>query len=126
MPEEAPRPFEGLRILDLSSNIAGPYASKLYLDAGAQVTKIEAPGGDPLRLWTASRQNLAADEPSPLFQYLNAGKQSIVLDPRDAQDRARFGAFAERADIVIEDWGAEGLEERGLSPDSWLEANPRL
>jgi crotonobetainyl-CoA:carnitine CoA-transferase CaiB-like acyl-CoA transferase len=126
MPEEAPRPFEGLRILDLSSNIAGPYASKLYLDAGAQVTKIEAPGGDPLRLWTASRQNLAANEPSPLFQYLNAGKQSIVLDPRDAQDRARFGAFAERADIVIEDWGAEGLEERGLSPDSWLEANPRL
>lgn len=126
MPEAVPRPFDGLRILDLSSNIAGPYASKLYLDAGAQVTKIEPPGGDPLRHWTASQQNLAADEPSPLFQYLNAGKKSIVLDPRDAQDRARFGAFAERADIVIEDWGAEGLEVRGLSPDSWLEANPRL
>ena len=126
MPEEVPRPFDGLRILDLSSNIAGPYASKLYLDAGAEVIKIETPGGDPLRRWTASQQDLAADEPSPLFQYLNAGKKSIVLDSRDAQDRARFGAFAERADIVIEDWGAEGLEGRGLSPDNWLEANPRL
>jgi crotonobetainyl-CoA:carnitine CoA-transferase CaiB-like acyl-CoA transferase len=126
MPEEVPRPFDDLRILDLSSNIAGPYASKLYLDAGAQVTKIEEPGGDPMRRWTASQQDLAADEPSPLFQYLNAGKRSIVLDPRDAQDRARFDAFAERADIVIEDWGAEGLEARGLSPESWLEANPRL
>ncbi len=126
MPEEVPRPFEGLKILDLSSNIAGPYASKLFLDAGADVTKIEMPDGDPLRRWTASQQTLAAEETSPLFQYLNAGKKSIVLDPRDAQDRARFGRFAERADIVIEDWGAEGLEERGLSPDAWQEANPRL
>jgi len=126
MPKEVPRPFEGLKILDLSSNIAGPYASKLFLDAGADVTKIEMPDGDPLRRWTASQQTLAAEETSPLFQYLNAGKKSIVLDPRDAQDRARFGRFAERADIVIEDWGAEGLEERGLSPDAWQEANPRL
>ncbi len=126
MPEEVSRPFDELRILDLSSNIAGPYASKLYVDAGAQVTKIEPPGGDPMRRWTASQQDLAADEPSPLFQYLNAGKRSIVLDPRDAQDRARFSAFAERADIVIEDWGAGGLEARGLSPEVWLEANPRL
>jgi crotonobetainyl-CoA:carnitine CoA-transferase CaiB-like acyl-CoA transferase len=126
MHEEVPRPFEGLQILDFSSNIAGPYASKLYLDAGAQVIKIEAPDGDPMRHWTASQQNLGADEPSPLFQYLNAGKQSIVLDPRDAQDRARFASFAERADIVIEDWGAEGLEAHGLSPNAWLEINPRL
>jgi crotonobetainyl-CoA:carnitine CoA-transferase CaiB-like acyl-CoA transferase len=126
MNEEVPRPFEGLQILDFSSNIAGPYASKLYLDAGAQVIKIEAPDGDPMRHWTASQQSLAADEPSPLFQYLNAGKQCIVLDPRDAQDRARFASFAERADIVIEDWGAEGLEAHGLSPNAWLEINPRL
>ena len=126
MPKEVPRPFDGLRILDLSSNIAGPYASKLFLDAGAQVTKIEGPGGDPLRHWTASQQPLAPGEASPLFQYLNAGKRSIVLDPRDAQDRARFNAFAERADIVFEDWGAEALEGRLLSPETWLESNPRL
>jgi crotonobetainyl-CoA:carnitine CoA-transferase CaiB-like acyl-CoA transferase len=126
MSEEAPRPFDGLRVLDLTSNLAGPYASKLFVDAGADVIKVEAPGGDPMRRWTASQQELASDEASPLFQYLNAGKKSIVLDPRDAQDRARIGAFAERSDIVIEDWGPSQLEARGLSPADWLEANPRL
>jgi crotonobetainyl-CoA:carnitine CoA-transferase CaiB-like acyl-CoA transferase len=126
MAEDVSRPFEGLRILDLCSQIAGPYASKLYVDAGAEVIKIEAPDGDPMRHWTASQQRLRPNEASPLFQYLNAGKQSIVLDPRDAQDRARFRAFAEGADIVFEDWGAGGLEARGLLPDEWLEANPQL
>jgi crotonobetainyl-CoA:carnitine CoA-transferase CaiB-like acyl-CoA transferase len=126
MSEEVSRPFDSLRILDLCSEIAGPYASRLFVDAGAKVTKIEAPGGDPMRRWTASQQTLRPNEASPLFQYLNAGKLSIVLDPRDAQDRARFRAFAERADIVFEDWGPGGLEERGLSPEQWLEANPRL
>ena len=126
MPEEVLRPLAALRVLDLCTQVGGPYASKLFVDAGASVVKIEPPEGDPMRRWTASGQELAADESSPLFQYLNAGKQSIVLDPRDAQDRARFGAFAERADILIEDWGSSGLEDRGLPPERWLEANPRL
>lgn len=126
MAEEITRPFEGLRILDLSSQIAGPWATRLFVDAGARVTKIEAPGGDPMRRWTASQQVIAEGESSPLFQYLNAGKQSIVLDPRDAQDRARFARFAERADVVIEDWGPGGLERRQLMPGEWLDRNPRL
>ena len=126
MSEDELRPFAGLRILDLTSGIAGPYASKLFVDAGAQIIKIEQPGGDPLRRWTASQQDLADDEASPLFQYLNAGKRSIVLNPRDAQDRARIDSFAARADILFEDWGAQELESRGLSPEGWLEENPRL
>jgi len=126
MTKEVPRPFEGLTILDLCTQIAGPYASKFFVDAGAKVIKIEPRSGDPMRRWTASQQDLAEDEPSPLFQYLNAGKKSIVLDPRDAQDRARIGRLAERADILFEDWGAGGLEARGLDPEQWLEANPRL
>lgn len=126
MTKEVPRPFDGLLILDLCTEIAGPYASKLFVDAGATVIKIESREGDPMRRWTASQQDLPPDEASPLFQYLNAGKQSIVLDPRDAQDRARFQRFAERADIVFEDWGAGRLEARGLDPKAWLEANPKL
>ena len=119
-------PFDGLRILDLTSGIAGPYASKLFVDAGAAVIKVEGPGGDPLRRWTASQQDLAEGEASPLFQYLNAGKRSIALNPRDAQDRARIDSFAARADLVFEDWGAEELENQGLTPDKWLEEHPRL
>ena len=123
---DAPRPFTGLTILDMTSGIAGPYASKLFVDAGASVIKIESPGGDPLRDWTASQQDLVDGESSPLFQYLNAGKRSIALDPRDAQDRARIDTFASRADLVFEDWGAGVLESRGLRPEGWLEENPRL
>ncbi len=126
MATAVPRPFEGLLIIDLCSEIAGPYASKLFLDAGASVIKIESPAGDPMRCWTASQQDLAADESSPLFQFLNAGKKSIVLDPRDARDRARIGQVARRADLLFEDWGPGGLEARGLAPEKWLESNPRL
>ncbi len=126
MSEDESRPWAGLRILDLTSEIAGPYASKLFVDAGAEVIKVEAEGGDPMRGWTASQQDLAPDEASPLFQYLNAGKRSIALNPRDAQDRARIDSFAARADILFEDWGAGELEQRGLDPARWLEENPRL
>ncbi len=126
MAEPKHHPLESLRVLDLSSEIAGPYASKLFVDAGAEVIKIERRNGDPLRRWSASQQELGEHESGPLFQYLNAGKQSLVLEPRDAQDRARFRALAERADVLIEDWGPGGLEAAGLDPESWLEANPRL
>lgn len=126
MAEPKHYPLESLRVLDLSSEIAGPYASKLFVDAGAQVVKVERRSGDPLRHWTASQQTLGENESGPLFQYLNAGKRSLVLEPRDAQDRARFRALAERADVLIEDWGPGGLEAAGLDPESWLEANPRL
>ncbi len=126
MTEDLPRPFDGLLVIDLCSEIAGPYASKLFVDAGARVIKIEPNGGDPLRRWTASQQDLAPEESSPLFQYLNASKKGIALDPRDARDRARIGRFAERADILFEDWGPGGLEARGLDPEKWLESNPRL
>jgi len=120
------RPFDGIRILELSSQIAGPYASKLFVDAGAKVTKVERPTGDPLRRWTASFQALAPGESSPLYQFLNAGKRSIALDPRDATDRGDIEALALRADLVIEDWGPGGLEARGLDPEAWLATNPRL
>jgi crotonobetainyl-CoA:carnitine CoA-transferase CaiB-like acyl-CoA transferase len=126
MASEAPRPFAGLFVLELCRNIAGPYAGKLFVDAGAEVVKVEPRGGDPLRRWTASFQDLPEDEPAPLFQYLNAGKRSIVLDPRDAQDRAHFARLAARADLVIEDWGPGGLEAAGLDPAAWRASNPAL
>ncbi len=120
------RPFQGLRVLELASQIAGPYASKLFVDAGAEVTKVEPPAGDPMRRWTASFQKLATGDASPLFQYLNAGKRSIALDPGDPTERAQIEALALRADVVIESFGPGALEARGLDPEEWLERNPRL
>ena len=126
MEQEKTRPLRGLTVLEFCTSIGGPYAGKLFVDAGARVIKVEPRGGDSLRTWTASGTQLAEHEAGPLFQYLNAGKQSLVLDPRDAQDRARFARMAERADLIFEDWGAGGLEASGLAPEEWLESQPRL
>ena len=123
---DGPGPFDGLVVLELCGDIAGPYAGKLFVDAGATVIKVEPRRGDPMRTWTASFQDLPEGEASPLFQYLNACKRSIVLDPRDAQDRAHFARLAARADLVLEDWGPGGLEAAGLNLAAWREANPRL
>jgi crotonobetainyl-CoA:carnitine CoA-transferase CaiB-like acyl-CoA transferase len=122
----APLPFSSLRILDFTTSISGPYATKMFVDAGADVIKIERPGGDPLRTWSASGQSLEVDAPGPLFQFLNAGKQSLVLDLGDALDRARFLELVARVDLLFEDAGPGELEALGLSPETLFERNPQL
>src|SRR5262249_8733796 len=74
--DPVPRPFAALRVLDLSTEIAGPYATKLLCDLGADVLKVEEPTGDPLRRRTAARVSLPDGEDSALFRFLNAGKRA--------------------------------------------------
>lgn len=126
MSDDDIRPLGGLRILDLTTGIAGPYATKLFVDAGADVVKVEPSGGDPMRLFTASFQPLPESASSPLFQYLNAGKKSIALDPREPWDRNRIASLAARVDLVFEDWGPGVLESHDLDPEDWLDAHPRV
>jgi crotonobetainyl-CoA:carnitine CoA-transferase CaiB-like acyl-CoA transferase len=86
-----------LRVLDCSSGIAGAYCSKLLVDAGAEVIKVETGSGDPLRRWSASDAALGGDD-SPFFQFLHFSKQSVLLTPGTAAvDEAIAGA-----DLVIE------------------------
>ena len=106
--------FPGLRVLDLSTGIAGAYCTKLLTDAGAAVDKLEPPSGDPLRRFTASGTELPAGEDGALFQYLAAGKRSIALDARSADDRERILALAAGADLVVEDLGPGAMEDAGL------------
>ncbi len=89
----------GLRVVDLSSGIAGGYCTKLLVDAGADVVKIESPQGDPLRRTTACGIHLGAGEDSAIFQYLRRGQQSVVQEAQDA-GRAELMAVA---DVVITD-----------------------
>ena len=92
-----------LRVIDLSTEIAGPYCTKLLSDAGAQVIKVESPdGGDPLRRWKASPAELPEGSDGALFQYLNASKQSITLDVQDAEDRETLLRLAATADLWID------------------------
>jgi crotonobetainyl-CoA:carnitine CoA-transferase CaiB-like acyl-CoA transferase len=120
-------PLEGLRVLDLSTEIAGPYASKLLVDAGAEVIKVEAPGaGDPLRRWTASGTVLPAGEDAALFRFLNASKRSIALDLEHASGRDTLLDLAASADLVIESFGPGVMQRLGLDLAALQARNPAL
>ena len=103
-------PLEGLRVVELATDIAGPYATKLLADAGADVVKVEPEGGDPCRRWTASGVELPPDRDGVLFEFLNTSKRSIVADG------ARLRELVAWADVVVEsagpsagvDWPAVG------------------
>jgi crotonobetainyl-CoA:carnitine CoA-transferase CaiB-like acyl-CoA transferase len=89
-------PLEGMRVLDLSRHLPGAYATKLLVDAGADVVKVEPEGGDPLRSWTLSHVDLHGED-GGLFHYLCTSKRSVVGRPSDAEE------WAENADVVVED-----------------------
>ncbi len=86
-----------LRVIDCSTGIAGGYCTKLLADAGADVVKLEPPEGDPLRRWSATGADLHGAD-GPLFQFLAAGKRSVVGRPEDAASPALFAG----ADLVVE------------------------
>src|ERR1700687_3274985 len=112
-----PYPLAGIRVLDLSSEIAGPYCTKLLADAGADVLKIERPGGDSLRRWTASGAPLAPAEDGVLFKFLNTSKRSAVIDFTTPDGREKLLALAADADVMIESLGPGTIETLGLAPD---------
>jgi len=91
------RGLQDLRVIDFSTDIAGPYCTKLFADAGADVIKVEDPAGDPLRRWSATGADLG-DEDGALFRFLNASKRSIHGAPEDDE----VAALIEGADLVAE------------------------
>lgn len=118
-----PGPLADLRVIDASAVLAGPAAARLLADFGADVIKVERPGGDTLR-------NLAwkdpADGASLMWKFQNRGKRTIVLDLKAPGDRDVFLRLCERADVLIEN-GRPGVMERlDLGPDVLLARNPRL
>ena len=125
MTESEAWPLAGVTAIDFSSEIAGPYATKMLVDAGATVIKVEPSRGDPLRAWSASGQDLG-DRDGALFQFLNAGKKSVVWDLGTTRDREACLQLARGADLVIEDLGPGGLARYELDHSAWLRANPAL
>jgi len=119
-------PLSELRVLDLSTEIAGPYCTKLLADAGADVLKIELPAGDPLRRWTASGTPLAPGEDGVLFRFLNTSKRGAVIDYASASGRDRLLALAADADLVIESMAPGTIEALGVRPDAWWARNRAL
>src|SRR5262249_7182658 len=103
--ERSVQTLRDLRVIDFSTGIAGGYATKLLCDAGADVVKVEPPGGDPLRRSTASGRELARRD-GPLFQFLAAGKRSVVGAPGDAH----VEALVRDAHLVVESFEHDRFE----------------
>ena len=92
-------PLAGYVVVDLSTGIAGAYCTKLLADGGADVIKVEPPGGDPLRGWSASGAEISAGEDGALFSFLACSKHSVVADPDTDVDFVN--ALLADADAVV-------------------------
>lgn len=111
-------PLAGLRVVEIATEISGPYATKLLLDLGAEVTKIEAPGGDPLRQWGPFPGGITDPQRSGLFEYLNAGKRFA--------DMAAGVGLVKRAHLLVENLGPDALEALGFDRARLQRLNPNL
>ncbi len=95
--------LKDLRVVDISSGIAGAYCSKLFADAGADVVKVEPPTGDPLRRWSATGADLG-ERDGAFFRFLHCSKRSVIGEPGDDAVRAMIRA----ADLVIDSFAPGG------------------
>ena len=120
------RVLEGLRIIDLTSGIAGPYCTKLFVDAGAEVIKIEPPSGDPLRHWSATGRPIPEDGCGLVFSFLNGGKRSVVADLATESGRECLRDLLAGAELLVEDFGPEVIESMGFSLGELAAIQPRL
>jgi crotonobetainyl-CoA:carnitine CoA-transferase CaiB-like acyl-CoA transferase len=111
-------PLAGLSVVEITKEISGPYAAKLFVDLGAEVTKVEPPGGDPLRDWGPFPRGEPDPERSGLFEYLNAGKRIAAFT--DARE------LIADAHLLIENFPPGTLEGWGFDRDSLGELNPNL
>ncbi|HIY67594.1 MAG TPA: CoA transferase [Candidatus Agrococcus pullicola] len=115
-------PLSGLLVADLSRVLAGPFATQILGDLGAEVVKVEAPIGDETRGWRPPER----DGVSTYYLGINRNKRDIVLDFRDDEDRALAQELVSRADIVIENFKPGGLGKFGLDYESVAESNPEV
>ena len=115
------RPLDGIRVLDLSRFIAGPYIGRLLADLGADVVKIEPPEGDVTRLFGVVRDGLAG-----LYFQQNAGKRNVCIDLKAEGAAAVLLELAREADVVIENFRPGVIDRLGIGWKKLSAANPRL
>ncbi|MGE0023665.1 MAG: CaiB/BaiF CoA transferase family protein [Hyphomicrobium sp.] len=123
-------PLAGLRVLDLSRVLAGPWCAQTLSDLGAEVIKVERPGvGDDTRAWGPPYARDADGAPtseSAYFLSANRGKRSVTIELAHPKGQAIVRRLAERADVVIENFKVGGLAKYGLDYASLAALNPRL
>jgi formyl-CoA transferase len=112
-------PLVGLKVLEMGHYIAGPFCTRVLADLGAEVIKVEPPGGDPVRGWGAK-----VDVNPVWFSIHGRNKLSVVLDLKREREAAML--LAARADVLVENFRPGQLERLGLGPEALHAVNPRL
>ena len=118
--------LSGLKIVELGSLVSAPYCAKLFADYGADVIKVEAPGGDQARTWGPFPGDQAHPEKSGLYFFLNTNKRGITLDVTTARGREIFLALLADADALVENNSPAWMRENGLDYATLAAANPNL
>ncbi|MBC7734813.1 MAG: CoA transferase, partial [Bacteriovorax sp.] len=123
-------PLSGIRVLDLSRVLAGPWAGQLLADLGADVVKVERPGaGDDTRAWGPPYlKDEAGNDTGEAAYYLcaNRNKRSLTIDMAQPEGQALIRQLAQQSDVLLENFKQGGLKQYGLDAQSLLSLNPRL
>jgi crotonobetainyl-CoA:carnitine CoA-transferase CaiB-like acyl-CoA transferase len=119
-------PLAGLKVLDLSRILAGPFAGQTLADLGATVIKVEAPGGDDTRTWGPPFIDRDGDRSAAYFYAANRGKKSVVVDFTTAEGQDFVRNLAREADVLLENFKVGGLEKYGLDYPALSALNPGL
>jgi crotonobetainyl-CoA:carnitine CoA-transferase CaiB-like acyl-CoA transferase len=119
-------PLAGLKVLDLSRILAGPFAGQTLADLGATVIKVEAPGGDDTRTWGPPFIDREGDRTAAYFYAANRGKRSVVADFTMPEGQAFVRSLAAEADVLLENFKVGGLVKFGLDYPALSALNARL
>ncbi|HEX5239221.1 MAG TPA: CaiB/BaiF CoA-transferase family protein [Sphingomicrobium sp.] len=121
------KPLAGIKVLDLSRVLAGPWCTQLLADLGAEVIKIERPGsGDDTRHWGPPWHGEGDGRVAAYFLSCNRGKKSAAIDFAEPEGAALVRKMARKSDVLIENFKVGGLEKFGLDAPSLRATNPRL
>ena len=121
------KPLAGVRVLDLSRVLAGPWATQLLADLGADVIKVEKPGsGDDTRHWGPPWLEHGDQKVAAYFLAANRGKRSVAIDFAMEEGAALVRRMAANADVVVENFKVGGLKKFGLDAERLRSADPRL
>ena len=115
------RPLDGLRVIELGQLLAGPFTGTILGYFGAEVIKVEPPGGDPIRGWREVK-----DGTSLWYRSLGRNKKSVTLDLKSERGRELVMQLIDSADVLVENFRPGALESWGLAPDQLRERNPKL
>ena len=118
--------LHGVKVLDLTHHIAGPYCTKLLADFGADVVKVERPTGDPARSMPPFFHDQAGLDNSLLFLYLNTNKQSVTLNLKSSRGQEILRELARASDVLVENFSPRVMPSLGLDYDTLKGLNPSL